>query len=350
MWGGWPEPPAGDGADEYFVLMRVIVCGEALIDLIPSEESRLGPRMQQESWQAVCGGSPMNSAVALARLGCDVEFLGRLGNDLFADQLEAHLARSGVGTKLLVRAETPTSLAVVNPLPDGVNLYSFHLQGTANFGWTEEEFPNLDESDWLHFGSLTPLIQPGATALLNWIRTLDSPLSVDINVRPSVEPDRDRYWAAVEQILTAVGQKHGIVKLSIEDLEWLVGGLDGGVEEAIELMAAWAVEYGHSLVLLTLGGDGAVAIKPDGRVERIRGIPVVVHDTVGAGDTFMAGFLSAWLEDPTDLEAALRTGAAAAAIVCTRIGADPPTKYELTEFMTKTAPSVKASMLEDADD
>ncbi len=316
--------------------MRVVVCGEALIDLIPGAEARAGQHAQTDMWQAVCGGSPMNAAVALARLGTDVSFLGRMGNDLFADQLIAHLDRSGVGTDLVVKVDEPTSLAIVNPQPDGVNNYVFHLRDTANFGWQLSEFPKLGDDDWLHFGSLTPIVAPGSEALARWVRSLDNPMSIDVNVRPSVLGDRTEYWQIIEPLLAAVGDRHGVVKLSIEDLDWLVDGV-ADEAEALDIAAQWAVDYGLSLVVMTLGSDGAAAVKPDGRVERTTGHRVDVVDTVGAGDTFMAGFLSSWLDNPGDLGAALELGSAASALVCTRTGANPPTLAEVEDFLAGRA-------------
>ncbi|HSN43248.1 MAG TPA: PfkB family carbohydrate kinase, partial [Propionibacteriaceae bacterium] len=105
--------------------------------------------------------------------------------------------------------------------------------------------------------------------------------------------------------------------------------------DAVGVAAAWTAAYGIALFVVTLGSKGVAAVKPDGRVVAIPGYPVDVVDTVGAGDTFMAGFLSAWVDNPADLEGALRRGASAAAIVCGRRGANPPTLTEVDALITQ---------------
>ena len=97
---------------------------------------------------------------------------------------------------------------------------------------------------------------------------------------------------------------------------------------------AWCIEYGLALCIVTLGPDGAVAIKPDGRQFRVPGHAVELVDTVGAGDTFMAGFLASYAKRPDDVERALRWGAGASALVCSRQGANPPTRAELERFLS----------------
>lgn len=322
--------------------MRVVVCGEALIDLMPVERSVAAtiptgiPGSNEPSyWVGLPGGSPMNTAIALARQGQQVAFLGRLGNDRFADELLTHLDRSRVGTELVVRADSPTSIAVVSPNPVGPTHYSFHLNGTANFGWQRQDLPQLSESDWLHFGSLACIVEPGATELLRWLRRVDCPMSFDVNVRSTVLADRAEYWSRVEQLLYVVGSQAGVLKASADDLAWLADAEDDPDFDPLELAAGWAVAYDLAMVLVTLGADGAAAVKPDGRVERANSFPVEVVDTVGAGDTFTAGFLSAWLADPTDPAAALRRGCAASALVCQRQGANPPTNQEIDAFLAE---------------
>ena len=114
------------------------------------------------------------------------------------------------------------------------------------------------------------------------------------------------------------------------DINWLVDD-----DDPISYAETWAGEFGLSLFIITLGSEGAVAVKPDGRVIRVPGHQVDLVDTVGAGDTFMAGFLSAYAVDPMDVEAALMRGTAAAALVCSRKGANPPTTAELEEFLAR---------------
>ncbi len=305
--------------------MRFVVCGEALIDLLPGEQVSSA----ETRWSALCGGGPMNTALGLARLGEDSHFLGRLGGDAFGRQLERYLQDNGVATDVAIKTGEPTSVAVVSLDAEGRATYTFHFQETSNFGWRAGEFPELRENDWLHFGSIGTISGPGARAVLNFVRSTPASLSYDINVRPSVLSDRVEYFQRVEQLIAAVGASGGIVKASDEDICWLVDDPD-----PLPYAEAWCIEYGLALCIVTLGPDGAVAIKPDGRQFRVPGHAVELVDTVGAGDTFMAGFLASYAKRPDDVERALRWGAGASALVCSRQGANPPTRAELERFLS----------------
>lgn len=273
----------------------------------------------------------MNTAVALTRLGSETQFLGRMGNDSFATQLKNHLRENQVGLDLLVEAEAPTSLAAVSLDSEGKAVYTFHFDGTSNFGWRSDEFPELQEDDWLHFGSIAAVCEPGASAIWEFARTTKASLSYDINVRPSVQPDVDRYLRDVKEIIKIVGASGGIVKASDEDLELL---LDKGADH-LAIARGWLAEYGLAMLLITLGADGAVALLADGGEVRVPGYHIELADTVGAGDTFMAGFLHQHAQTPEDVRGALLSGVAAAALVCERHGAHPPTRDELEAFLQR---------------
>lgn len=305
-------------------MTRIVVCGEALVDLVPGVASG---DTRASDWRALSAGGPMNTAIGLARLGVDVEFLGRLGDDAFADQIRAHLATNGVGTGLAIHAAQPTSLAVVSLDEVGKASYTFHFAGTANFGWQDDELPELGDEDWLHVASLVTVVGPGHAALLDWVRSGRGPVSLDVNVRPTVIPDMAAYWATVEPWLVAVGARGGLVKGSDEDFEHLAAhsGLPAG---PVELVSALREGYGVRWAVVTRGADGAVAAGPDG-VVAVPSPPVRLVDTIGAGDTFMAGLLDGLVARGLPLADALARGAAAAAIVCEREGADPPTAGEV---------------------
>ena len=305
--------------------MRFVVCGEALIDLMPEG----GGTPAESPWVARSGGGPLNSATALARLGKDTHFLGRLSSDAFGVQLRSHLEAAGVSLDLAVATDDATSVAVVSLDDQGKASYAFHFHGTSNFNWHADEFPTLGGDDWLHFGSIGAVIGAGAKNVLDFVSRTDAAVSFDINVRPSTLPDRAEYFSRVSDLMAAVGSGGGIVKASDEDIAWLVDD----DSDPLGYAEGWAAEYGLALFLVTLGPDGAAAVWPDGRRAQVPGHRVEVVDTVGAGDTFMAGFLSAYTVNPRDVEAALRRGAGAAALVCTREGAQPPTAEELDAFL-----------------
>lgn len=304
--------------------MRFVVLGEALIDLIPAGDAT--PAVS--TWEARSGGSPLNTATALGMLGRDVSFLGRLGDDSFGRQLAEHLRGHGVSLDLAVDTADPTTLAVVSLGADGKASYAFHTHGTTNCNWRAEEFPELDARAWLHFGSIGAVLEPSHDTVRAFLASTPARKSYDLNVRPSIIPDREEYRRKVDALLRIVGDVNGIGKASDEDLEWLTD--DGS--DALETAAAWVRRYGLSLFLVTLGADGAAAVGPDGVLARVPGRRVDVVDTVGAGDTFMAGFLAGF--DGENLAESLERGVAASALVCTKPGAQPPTAEELEAFLS----------------
>lgn len=311
--------------------MALVVCGEALIDLIP-DNSRAG-NSQSSYWQAHSAGGPLNTAVAAARLGMDSRFLGRFGVDGFGAQLRNHLKANGVDDSLSVQTSAgSTSLAVVTVDSNGAARYVFHLRGTANFGWMPAELPQLSAADCLHTGSLAALVEPGRSTLLDYLSQTPARLSYDMNVRPTVEPDRSRYLAAVEPFLELLGRRGGLVRASDDDLRWLADGQG----EISDLARAMVERYHLELLVVTLGARGALALGKQAADQRVPGFPTAVVDTVGAGDTFTAGFLQGWLRQDSLTEAMLR-GCAAASIVCTRVGADPPTAAEVEALLATKA-------------
>jgi fructokinase len=318
-------------------MSRFVVCGEALIDLVQSDTA--SSDSFSSTWLALSAGGPMNSAVALGKLGCDTHFLGRISRDAFGRQLRQHILEANVNLDLATEASQATSIAVVSLDEEGVASYTFHFNDTANFGWQVDDLPELNRDDWLHIASLSCIVSPGAEVLLDWMRDVRSGVSYDINVRPSVISDPDVYWGKVQPWLRVVGQRQGIVKASDEDIKFLAkaeaSGAGEGGGDPVELAGTWVEQYGLGLAVITLGPGGGVAIEPGGNITRVPGFPTKVVDTVGAGDTFMAGFLDGWVKLNLGLEGALERGAAAASIVCSRRGAQPPTSAEVDDLIAE---------------
>ena len=200
-------------------MTRFVVCGETLIDLVPSDQ--LPPELVSSTWLALSAGGPMNSAVALGKLGADVHFLGRLSTDAFGRQLRQHILGANVQLDLATESSQATSIAVVSLDDEGVASYTFHFNDTANFGWQVDDLPELADDDWLHIASLSCVVSPGAEVLLDWMRGVTAGVSYDINVRPTVITDPEEYWAKVQPWLRVLGQRDGIVKASDEDIEFL---------------------------------------------------------------------------------------------------------------------------------
>ena len=294
--------------------MSIWVCGEVLIDILPT-----GP---------VVGGGPANTAKALARLGHDVHFIDGISTDAYGVSARAELLRDGVNLDLALASDKPTCTATVTLDAAGGASYEFLIDGTATFDFASSWLPDpyRYQPQVLHIGTLVTMIEPGASVLYDWAMQVAelAPIVFDPNIRPSVQPDRDLYEAAVEKwaALSAV------IKVSDDDLAWLFPG------QAIEDVANRWINDGAFLVVVTQGANGLMGYTAEGRVE-VPGVKVDVVDTVGAGDTVGAIVVEAMLahglvELRGDLlRGVLTRAAAAAAITCSRKGAQPPYKHEL---------------------
>jgi fructokinase len=294
--------------------VSIWVCGEVLIDILPT-----GP---------VVGGGPANTAKALARLGHDVHFIDGISSDAYGQAARTELLRDGVNLDLALASDKPTCTATVTLDAAGGASYEFLIDGTATFDFHSSWLPDpyRFQPQVLHIGTLVTVIEPGASALYDWAMQVAefAPIVFDPNIRPSVQPDRDLYEAAVEKwaALSAV------IKVSDDDLAWLFP------EVSIDDVANRWINDGVFLVVVTRGANGIVGFTEDGRVE-VPGVKVDVVDTVGAGDTVGAIVVEAMIEHGLielrgdRLHEVLSRAAHAAAITCSRQGAQPPYKHEL---------------------
>lgn len=312
------------------------VIGEALIDMV----GQRGTVQDHAIYRALPGGSPLNVAVGLARLGCPTTLLARLSGDAFGQVLAAHASSNGVHLAGPRDVAEPSTLAVASLGEDGIATYAFYVEGTSDWQWTPEELRRIPtETTILHTGSLASWIAPGSTLITETLqirRASGHPLiTYDPNVRPSLLAGRDAARDLIEPYLRIAH----VVKASDADLEWLYPDRD-----PLESLRAWA-DAGPDLVVLTRGGDGAAAMGIDGTLVTQPARPVTLIDTVGAGDAFMAGLLDAVRTRGLDRPAAL-TGLDAdtigellsaagevAALTCEREGADPPTAARVAEAL-----------------
>lgn len=307
---------------------RVLVVGEALVDVVPDADGQ--PR-------DLPGGSPANVAITLGRLERDVRLVTLLGDDQRGAMVRQWLEASNVRVLAQTTGSGRTSSAVVTLDASGAASYVFDLD------WDLHDVPH-EECDVLHVGSIATVLTPGADAVLDTVRThRDTALvSLDPNARPAITPDRTDPVARVEEL---VGLAH-VVKVSDEDLHWLHPDRD-----PVETATRWSTR-GPGLVVVTRGGDGAVAVRAGGTVLEVAGVPVTVADTVGAGDTFSAVLIDALLGlgvggsgsaealaalSDDDVHTAVRTAAAGAAVTVSRPGADPPDRAELTAALARQA-------------
>lgn len=306
----------------------VLVVGEALVDLVTGRPVGTDRPREPKATRATPGGSPANVAVGLARLGVGAELVTRFGTDRYGDQLGAHLFRNGVQVAPgSIDRGFRTSTATATLDADGVASYEFDIT------WEPPALTLPTGCPAVHTGSIATVVQPGAEAVRRFLTDLAGrPVTVtlDPNARPTITPDADTTWTAVREFAAVAD----LVKLSDEDCAFLRPGLPVDAIAA-ELLATDRTRC----VVITLGGAGACGFTRAGRID-VAAPAIEVVDTVGAGDSFMAaliarlhahgllggGRLSGLTGD--GLREVLGFAVRAAAITCTRHGADPPTAAE----------------------
>jgi fructokinase len=304
----------------------VVVAGDALMDLTPTTTVR-----GNLAYEPHPGGSCLNVAVGLGRLGVPTAFLARLSTDAFGQMLRDHLAASGVQPSYFVDTDDLTTLAAVH-LWDGQATYSFHAQRAADRGLLPEHLTPLPSGAALHLGSIALVLEPVASTL-EWLLRREAGrrvVSLDPNIRPGLISDRVSYLDRFEGLMRLVD----ILKVSREDLAWLYPRLSE--DEAISVWHA----AGVPLVVVTHGEHGAVASTRLGSAI-VEAPKVAVVDTVGAGDAFMSGALAHLYQrgllnrdalrslDAERLEQMLQAACLIAAHTCTRAGAEPPHRRHL---------------------
>ncbi|CCQ17730.1 PfkB domain protein [Rhodococcus sp. AW25M09] len=304
--------------------MTILVCGEALVDLVPVHE---GPLLSPK-----LGGGPFNVAISIGRLGSPVAYLSRISRDAFGEQILASLRDAGVDVAWVQRGDEPTTLAMTTLAEDGSAEYSFYADGTADRLVADPgDLP--DEISVLSFGTLSLLYEPGASmyaGLLHRARAAGKLTMLDPNIRPAAidstsgditaDGFRDRFRSWLPSI--------DILKVSEDDAHWLGLGTQGTTVD--DWLAA-----GVTAVVMTRGGDGLSVFIAEGETS-VPGVAVDVVDTIGAGDTVHGALLSFLQKESIitsnavkemskqDWQQALAFAAKAAAITVSRPGADPP--------------------------
>lgn len=306
----------------------ILVCGEALMDVFAERETATGLMLD-----ARVGGSPFNMAVGLARLGQRVAMLASVSDGFLGDRLHRALHAEGVDTSTVMRLAAPTTLGVVGLDDRGVPSYAFYGEGAADRQLPPRALDALPARlRAVQLGSYTLVVDPIAATLRALVerehgRTL---IAYDPNLRLNVQPDAQRW----RDVLAWMLPRTDLLKISDEDLSLLEPGL------APEAFAERALAAGVRLVVVTRGAAGASAWTARARADADP-VKVTVVDTVGAGDTFQAALLT-WLAEhgqlardalpalpAADLSAALAFATRAAAITCSRRGADLPRRAEL---------------------
>ena len=277
---------------------RVLVVGEALVDVVED--------------QALPGGSPLNVAVGLQRLGVPATLHSSFGADQHGVAIAQHLEASGVTVTPGTVSDRDTPVAQATIGPDGAASYAFSID------WDPGPFDTTGYA-LVHTGSIGAALEPGASEVERALAATDALVSFDPNVRPALMGDHAAAVARVERFVALAD----IVKASDEDVEWLYP--DGGVTEILERWAA----LGPRLVVVTRGADGAEAFAA-GETVHVPAFVTTLVDTIGAGDSFMAGLLAAVLRNGfDDVRGAVTYAARCAGITVSRPGADPPTADEV---------------------
>ncbi|MGV0837331.1 carbohydrate kinase family protein [Mycolicibacterium thermoresistibile] len=294
---------------------RALVIGEALIDVVKREGRVLGEHV---------GGSPLNVAVGLGRLGRGVDFLTHIGDDDRGRRITEYLNDSGValvsGSRTADR--TPTALATLDR--DGAAEYTFDID------WRLSGTPEVASPIVAHTGSIAAVLEPGCRAAAALLDTyhVSATTTFDPNVRPALITDDTGARGRIDRLV----ERCDVVKASEEDLQWLEP------DRSVEQVAQSWLRTGPSIVAVTMGSRGAFAVCAAGQV-RVPARPVDVVDTVGAGDAFMAGLIDAlWSLDLLGasrrrqlaaisveaLQQVVETAALSSALTVTRAGADLP--------------------------
>ncbi|NQD86879.1 carbohydrate kinase [Paenarthrobacter sp. CM16] len=304
--------------------LSVSVIGEALVDIINDPRS---PQTQTHP-----GGSPLNVAVGASRLGLRTTLVAHYADDTHGASLEKHLRSNNVD--VIKGGSAPTSTAIATLGADGAATYTFDISWDLDDAWTTAA-EAVRSAGHVHTGSIASVLAPGDEHTLSLVGAARewATVSFDPNCRPAISPDVELVRPRIEQFVAA----SDIVKASDEDLLWLYPD-----RTPLEALEAW-LDLGPAVVALTRGAAGPVILTRQVRVE-MPAVSVVVVDTVGAGDSFMAGLMSALAQLGTlgavgreklnslskdELSGVAAYANRAAAITCSRAGANLPTAVEL---------------------
>lgn len=308
-------------------------CGDALFDMFAGGDEA---DVSAISLNGRIGGSSLNVALGLARLGHPAGYFSKLSNDLFGRRIRLFMEREGIDTRFLIPTDRNTTLAMVSLSPGGTPRYDFYIEGTADRSIEPDEVPAAFPADLaaIHLaGSYSTVAEPTASALARLAAQEHGRrfVSYDPNIRASVMPDLDIWRSRIGATVPFTA----MVKASDEDLEQVYPG-----RSPESVIADW-ISAGAALAVVTLGAEGAIAGTRSGAMARVPGRSIAVADTVGAGDTFQASLLARLKEsDALDGDAAGRLDEAAlgdllgfavraAAITCSRRGADLPRRADL---------------------
>ncbi len=379
---GQPAPrDPGGGETSSVAPSRILVLGECLVDLAPAAGAAADRALRdsagalpdtaasestgfsavegedldrgfgtghppRQQLVALPGGGPANIAVGLARLGIPCTFAGRFARGGFGPWLRRNLADNGLDLSFSVDADELATIALVTLDSFGRASYTFYGPTTADWQWASSELPDLGREapggatvHAVHTGSLVLALEPGASAITNWLTGLRQRGQVLISFDPNVRPGFVSDLSAYRERLTEVVRSSHVVRASTEDTEAVYPGM------ASRAVAEKWLTLGATLIVITEGADGATAYYQDGTSTHCSPPPIELADTIGAGDAFTSALLGYCSDhgvlSPSGIghltEAELRSSVAqavaAGALTCTRVGADPPNRVDLARFL-----------------
>jgi fructokinase len=312
----------------------LLSCGDALVDFLPVKSAD-----GRDAAVPVVGGSCLNIAVGMARLGAPAGFVGGISTDLFGRMIADHASASQVDLRYATRGEHQTTLAFVRTVA-GEPQYAFYDEATASRSWTYRRGSiAFDEVEAIHVGSTTLANDNGATQALAMIE--DAGGSTTISFDPNCRPNLVRHKARYVDRMNAFAAAADIVRMSDVDFEFLYGGNDYAG------MAGSLIAAGASLVVVTRGIDGAQAWHREAGMVKVAAPTIDVVDTVGAGDSFQAALLFALRAigriktgplaqlDADELHRVLSFASTCAAFTCGRAGADPPRRSDVGAALSR---------------
>lgn len=307
------------------------VFGEAIIDLLPTQKGNLKPNP---------GGSPYNVARALGKQGMPVSYLSPLSQDHLGDVLKNQLLTDGGVVDEDFRVSKPTSLAVVQLNDEGIPSYSLYREGIADREYDAQDILSKIPHSirLLHTGSLAVIPEDISRVIeiIEALKSRDVLISIDFNFRPNIVQDHPAYVRGLESLVPCCD----LLKASDEDLHMM-----GYTQSFDELAARFLTQMDSGMVVFTRGEKGAFLYSQKHQVEFEGFIVEQVVDTVGAGDSFQAGLLSALHQkyaldkakmsnaSPAGLAQLLHWACACAAINVTRQGCNPPNSEEIIAFL-----------------
>jgi fructokinase len=297
-------------------LQHEVVCfGEVLWDILPT-----GP---------LPGGAPMNVAYHLKKLGTNPALITKIGLDKYGEDLVNILSKSGVTTGYFyIDYEHPTGLVYANVNDHHEVIYDIVYPSAWDFIELKDEMSSLVKAaKYFVYGSLTSRSKVSRDTVNQLLEVAQTKV-LDINLRP---PHFHRF--DVENLLS----KADILKMNITELELITGWFSNfqTIEERIKLMQD---EFKIETLIVTMGGDGAL-VNHKGTVHRHEGFKVEVADTIGSGDSFLAGFLHQLLNG-SSIQDALAFASGIGAFIATQKGACPDYQIsQITALINSNSPS-----------